>query len=300
MIKPVQPIAFVYHANCMDGFGAAWAAYWFNPQKEHIFFAISYDDVLPENVLACDTIYFLDFAPKRDIILGLRASGKKVIVIDHHKTAQANLEGLDDCIFDMTRSGAALSWLYFDKSLDRKDPAIPAILRYVEDGDLYKFEQPNSKEILAVFNTIPKDFFQWSTFEVKLSGSGHYIRDIIAEGAAIIKVNKRYVALVKRLAQKINIFGLEEVPFVNSNPYMISDTLNELAKESKCGVAVSWFEQPNGLCKYSLRSVEESGIDVATLANKFCESLGDLGVQGGGHERAAGLITKKPIHRITG
>lgn len=300
MLTPVQPIAFVYHAFCMDGFGAAWAAYYFHPQKEHVFFAASYDDVLPENVLACDTIYFLDFAPPRMVILKLRAMGKKVVVIDHHKSAQENLEGLDDCVFDMNRSGAVLTWLYFSKKLDEKDPSVPAILRYIQDGDLYKFELPNSKEILAVFNTVPKDFLLWSTFEVKLVGSGHYIKDIIAEGAATMKVNQLYVELVKRISQRIDIFGYKDVPFVNSNPYMISDALSQLAKESKDGLAVSWYEQPNGFCKYSLRSTADGGIDVATLAKDFCKSLGELGVQGGGHERAAGLIAKKPIHRITG
>ena len=140
-----------------------------------------------------------------EIIIALREAGKKVVVIDHHATAAKDLEGLEGCVFDMSRSGAVLTWNYFDNRQDGETNLYPSILRYVQDGDLYKFELPHSKEILAVFNTIPKDFIEWSSFEAKLVNSGWNLDGIIAEGAAIIKTNKRYIETVNRFTREARI-----------------------------------------------------------------------------------------------
>lgn len=283
--------AFVYHANCLDGFGAAWATYCHNFTKDNIFVPMTYGDSLKEEVKECDEIYFLDFAISRQEILDLRNQGKRVVVIDHHVTAKENLEGLDDCVFDMNHSGAVLTWKYFSKHSD----VVPTILRYIEDGDLYKFNLPNSKEILAVLhNRVERDFVSFNTFQNHLVGSGYFIDGIIAEGKAIISVQDKYLKLVKKLAMTTTFCEFEETKVVNAHPYKISDILHELAKESKHGFAVSWFQQPDGLFKYSLRSIDEHVMDVAALAKKLATE--NNCISGGGHPCAAGIVSKTLFH----
>lgn len=283
--------AFIYHANCLDGFGAAWAANYHNFSNENMFIPMAYGDTLKEEAKACDEIYFLDFSVSRQEILDLRSLGKKVVVIDHHATAKENLEGLDDCVFDMNHSGAVLTWKYFSPNSN----VVPTILRYIEDGDLYKFELENSKEILAVLhNRVERDFYAFNAFQNHLVGSGYFIKDIIAEGKAIISVQEKYSRLVKKLAQTTSFCGFEDTKVVNAHPYKISDILHDLAKESKHGFAVSWFQQPDGLFKYSLRSVDEHVMNVASLAKKLAEDYGCI--SGGGHPCAAGIVSKNPFH----
>lgn len=105
----------LYHGNCFDGIASAWAA-WKKFGDNAKYVPVTYpNDKLPVLLLDTDieAVYIVDFSFKRDLLLALKERVNKLVVLDHHKTAEADLKRLDFCIFDMEKSGARLTWEYF-------------------------------------------------------------------------------------------------------------------------------------------------------------------------------------------
>lgn len=138
--EPINPNTYVlYHADCNDGIGAALAAY--NRLRDAAtYIPIQYGHRPPKLNLEGADVYILDFCYDKDIVLDMRSKAKRVTVIDHHDTNQKKVEGLDDVIFDMTKSGAVLAWEFFNP-----DAYIPLLLKHIQDRDLWKFEYSESR-----------------------------------------------------------------------------------------------------------------------------------------------------------
>ena len=98
----------IYHAFCADGFGAAWIVR--RALGDGVeFHAASYGQE-PPDVTGRDVL-MVDFSYKRPVLVQMAAKAKSILILDHHKTAQADLVDLPDnvqTIFDMERSGAML------------------------------------------------------------------------------------------------------------------------------------------------------------------------------------------------
>jgi uncharacterized protein len=254
----------LYHDNCNDGFCAAYV-FWKWVDKNATFIPVSYGNAPPDN-LDSKKIYILDFSYSREILEDIKQRAESLLVIDHHKTAQKELEGLDYCIFDINKSGASLTWDY----LTGKSP-FPALVLYTEDRDLWRWELPYSKEVNAALFVEPKDFNVWDNLD---------INDLVKDGSIILKYQN--VLVENRVAQaRWIMFENYKVPFVNCTEELISETLNVLAKNSP--FAIGFFIRNDGNIVYSLRS-DENGIDVSEIAKKY---------GGGGHKHAAGYISNK-------
>lgn len=124
----------LYHANCKDGFGAAWAAYQhFGESAKYI--PVQYSEPLPE-IEDGDNVFIVDFSYSRDILVPL-SERCNLTVIDHHKTAFEALTGLNFATFDMNRSGAVLTYKHFFP-----DRTPPDLLFYIQDRDLWLWNLP--------------------------------------------------------------------------------------------------------------------------------------------------------------
>jgi oligoribonuclease NrnB/cAMP/cGMP phosphodiesterase (DHH superfamily) len=147
-------IFVLYHANCQDGFGAAWAARdFFGDSATYI--PVQYGDPLPE-MPDGSAVYIVDFSYDRATLEALSTRVEKLVVLDHHKTAKAELDGLPFATFDMNKSGAVLTWEYFNPG----EPP-PALLLYIQDRDLWRWKLPDSREISAALTLEPRDFRHW-------------------------------------------------------------------------------------------------------------------------------------------
>jgi len=141
----------IYHASCMDGLGALWAAHQWLGEIEP--FAGSYGKTPPD--VTDRVVYILDFSYPREVLIEMQAKAKELVVLDHHESAMQNLEGLEFAHFDMSKSGAVLAWEYFaqvvfgeaDTPADMEATYVPEILLYIQDRDIWKFELPDSKEV---------------------------------------------------------------------------------------------------------------------------------------------------------
>jgi oligoribonuclease NrnB/cAMP/cGMP phosphodiesterase (DHH superfamily) len=97
----------IYHDNCTDGLTAAWVAAQVMPDAE--FFAGFYGQD-PPDVHGRD-VFIVDFSYKRPVMEQIAADCATLVVLDHHKTAEAELHGFtpefSEIVFDMEHSGAS-------------------------------------------------------------------------------------------------------------------------------------------------------------------------------------------------
>lgn len=258
----------LYHKNCMDGFAAAWAA-WKSLGDENIeYIAVQYGEPLPLIDIG-SRVFILDFSYSKDYLLILKGICPDLIVIDHHKTAQANCEGLNFCIFDMTKSGAVLTWEYF-----HPDKPVPELLFYIQDRDLWQWRLPYSKQINTALATVSKTFLDFNI----LFHWGDIKDALLMKGVILLEQQD---AVVKSMADKC---FFDETMFNSHIPMLNSATLqseigNELCLRHKGYLFSAIFFYLDLTTRvWSLRSVGD--FDVSEVAKKF---------GGGGHKNAAGF-----------
>lgn len=250
----------IYHRNCADGFTAAWCAKLAGVTDFH---ASQYGEA-PPDVDGLDVVV-VDFSYPRDVLFAMKERARSIYVLDHHKSARAALEGLDFCLFDMERSGAAMTWDYFFPDLARKRPLL---VDYVQDRDLWQWRLPSSREVNAVIGSYEQTFENWDRL------GGLDVREMHAEGAAILRYQDKLADQIAANAEEVEIDG--HLVLVSNSGVLQSEVGERLAKGRPFGVV--WFER-EGEIVLSLRS-RAGGIDVSELARKF---------GGGGHAGAAGM-----------
>lgn len=260
----------IYHANCSDGFGAAWSA-WKLLGDEAEYYPATHGDPPPD--VTGKNVAILDFSYSNSTTKEMIQKAESLIVIDHHKSALIELQDIENCIFDMSQSGAMLSWKYFHP---RKSP--PKFIKYIEDRDLWKWELPYSKEFSAAFSMIPFEFSELSKLEDE-----SFFRDTCKKGSYILAYTE---IAVKKLAEKaaLRLWRGKNVYIVNSS-HWISEVGAKLSP--KCDfVAVWYFSHSRQEYCVSLRSFYDN-VDVSEIAKEF---------GGGGHKKAAGFSLGKNTH----
>lgn len=249
----------LYHANCPDGFGAAYAAWKKFGEGTH-YVPVSHGSPPPEFKNHSE-IYIVDFSYDRDTLVGMNAA-HTVKVLDHHRSAEAQLQGLDFVEFDMHRSGAVMAWEYFHPDQD-----VPLLLQYVQDQDLWNWALPDSQEICTALNIYPLEFEVWDQIEVD---------QLRKEGQVVLRYKEQ---LMDRLLQKVDWLDIagHKVPAINT-PLFASELGNQLCMDyPEADFAVCYAEH-DGKRKFSLRSVGD--FDVSAVAGIF---------GGGGHRNASGM-----------
>lgn len=115
----------IFHGGCTDGVAAAWAVWKRYP--DCTFYPGVYQRDPPWVLIeAAAQVVLVDFSYKRDVVeeIARRARGR-VLILDHHKAAQADLEsllvGTVDGDFDMGRCGALMAWDHFHPAETRPD-----------------------------------------------------------------------------------------------------------------------------------------------------------------------------------
>lgn len=254
----------IYHANCNDGHCAAWLLHRCFPDAQYVPAHYGQE---PPDVTGQDVI-IADFSYKREVLEEMHAKAKTLIVLDHHKTAEADLKGLHYCVFDMSKSGAMLVSDYYKQT--------SWLVPYVQDRDLWQWALPNSREINAGLASYPLTFEDWDA--VEKMGSAR----LISEGITILRYEKKLIDLAVRNAREHVLSG-SIVLGVNST-VLFSDIAGELAKGKPFGFA--WFRRKDGKYQYSLRS-EPNGEDVSLIAKCY---------GGGGHKHAAGFESDIMVH----
>ena len=265
-------IYILFHHPCQDGFGAAFAA-WKKFGDAAKFVGVNYGKPLPEMPGATE-VYIVDFSyPKAD--LEALALTCKLVVLDHHKTAQEQLQGLPFAHFDMNRSGAGMAWDYFHPDTPR-----PWLINYIEDRDLWKHKLPNTHDIAAALFSYPQEFSIWEKFQQA---------DLLNEGKAIRRYQNILSDEMVKNTQVKDFLQFKNVPIVNASSSLISDVGEVLRQKYPTAPFYAiYYDTKEGKRKWSLRSTDHQE-DVSAIAGVF---------GGGGHRNAAGFIEHYPEEHI--
>jgi uncharacterized protein len=137
---------------CPDGAASAAIAAKYTNVDQFLHGTYTNDDEIISQIGVSNTIYFLDYSMSTENIEKL-AFDNFVTICDHHKTAKGNLSRIFSSsiakYFDLAKSGARLTWEYFCPNQE-----VPAIIQYLEVGDLYTFALPEAKKVCAGLYTL--------------------------------------------------------------------------------------------------------------------------------------------------
>ncbi|MFN8611986.1 MAG: DHHA1 domain-containing protein [Vulcanimicrobiota bacterium] len=251
----------LYHANCADGFGAAYSA-WLILGDQAEYLPVRHGDPPPE-LPSSARVAIVDFSYDRDTLLKMHAQVEGFMVLDHHKSAQDELKMLEWARFDMAKSGARLAWEYWHPSKE-----LPELLAYVEDRDLWRWALPESRELSLALQCYPQDFQTWSQLSVA---------ELRAEGRAILSFQNQQITRAVSRARLLELAG-HTVPVVNSCLFQ-SEIGDELCRSyPEAPFSAVYYVNQHGKEAWSLRSI--GSFDVAEVARGF---------GGGGHRNAAGF-----------
>lgn len=272
----MKRVVILYHKNCPDGFSAAWAA-WKKFGARADYHAIEPRE-LPKGVpLKNREIYVVDNSLTPSTVERLERSGSQVVVIDHHGSSKRDVEQGTRFVFDLGHSGAVLAWRFF-----HPQQPMPELLRYIEDGDLWKFRLPHAHFLLSYIYTRPFTFAEWSTLAREIEAPRGRAK-ALALGKVISEYDRVLIDETVVKASRVRFAG-HTVLAVNSSLKRLGSEVGHALIQKLPPISIVWYEA-GGACRVSLRS--SKAVDVSKIAQRF---------GGGGHPRAAGFTVRSVRH----
>jgi len=312
---PGNQVTVLYHADCPDGFGAAYAA-WLHFGDHAAYRPMHHGEPWEMAEISGHAVYILDFSFPPALLEAMAGLAESVIQIDHHASARqpwaSRLTHAADgresfghpslpltVIFDLEKSGARLAWEYF-----HPEQPVPLLIRHIEDTDLWRFALPGTRAFSRALRLRPFAFATWDDLARRMSNvDATDYKAFLAEGAAI---ERFYQAEIAHLAQSPLIMpaSLRGEPLdplqarrhdlptisdgertwrainglaINASALFASELANRLAEQSG-SFGLIWQLGAGGEAIVSLRAAGK--VDVAEIATRY---------GGGGHPNAAGF-----------
>jgi len=290
--KAVSTLKFdvcIYHADCIDGFTAAWAVHLANPGIELV--KGIYGQLPPK--YQDKKIIIVDFSYSRQILENM-ANNNLVVVLDHHASAMERLQGLPttggDVLrlslnlettidaglyvdFDMTRSGARMAWEFFHANVI----SIPKLIEYVEDRDLWEFKWGNlTKYFHEYICNYDMTLEEWSNLAYMIETEHLYCHNI---GEVLYNNKMKQINKIISASARIIKFDDMYVPIANI-PYTMASEAGHIMCANNL-MSITYYDRNDGKRIYSLRSPDNTDFNVANIAERY---------GGGGHVKSAGFI----------
>lgn len=314
----------IYHANCTDGFGAAFAA-WLKLGDEAEYLPMNYGEVktpadfdMKVSLAAKDNeIYILDFSFPREVMDALFQHAERVVWLDHHKTAFEMWDVGPWCKegtfwddrpwfkhyvrLDNNKSGALLAWEYFHPGTE-----VPKLIQHIDDRDRWQFKMDGSKEFhAALVSYKPWSFEQWKRefLPAEMGKSGLSFEQtakyslLQKEGAAVLRAHNQNVQATLKQMKECEVF--KWAPFANA-PGRVVDGFTRYSLSGLAANAPAFLASDLG---HELANKSGTFGLVWSMAGDgqvHCSlrSNGDYDVSaiaaafgGGGHRNAAGFST---------
>lgn len=264
-----------YHANCIDGYAAAWAA-WKILGVQASYQPVRHNTAMPAFPKGA-VVYIVDFCYSAEELIAAAKIAKKVVVLDHHISAQKELEAycenneLPDNLeinFVQEHSGCVIAWQYF-----HADIAAPKLLLHVEDNDLWNHVLPNTDAICkALYLCLPDKFDDFEKITLE---------NLLREGTVLLKQHKLSVKRLLKARHTVELAGQKGLA-VNAPSMFASDLGHELALLSGTFGLIYSYQGSRECYECGLRSIGE--FDVSKIALQF---------DGGGHKNASGFRLSK-------
>ncbi|MDO8584768.1 MAG: DHHA1 domain-containing protein [bacterium] len=261
-----KDIVVIYHGECKDGFGGAFAA-WKKFGNRARYIPYRHGDV-PKTDFSGATVYFIDLCYSVPELKIVRENNERIVLIDHHKSNADKVGLVDESLYEMEHSGSVLAWTYFHPKVK-----MPKLLTYIEDTDLGRWSLPHTREVFSYIGAHPYEFNAWSRLAKTFEGAPSRKR-AIAEGKLVLA---RETKIIQELAADAELVEFEGFRcFAANSPMLVTGIGTELVRRNP-PISIVWAKR-GGYYRVSLRSVGE--VDVAKIAQKY---------GGGGHKNASGF-----------
>lgn len=291
----INPVTIYFHADCLDGFGAAYAA-WRRFGDAARYRPMHHGDPWQPEDVAGREVYILDYAFPKAQLFEMARIALSVCQLDHHASASdpwrkqlveqagTGLLVFEDpalslmVAFDLQKSGARMAWEHFQAG-----HPVPSAIAHIEDQDTWRFAIPRTRAFCRALRMRPFAFDTWHQVVADAEPACHdlYLA-FCAEGEAV----ERFLAIeLDRLATSSLLMpvGLDTGSAlvnglaINASAVFSSELGHRLAERSGT-FGLIWQLGGDGLVRVSLRAAGE--VDVARIAERF---------GGGGHPNAAGF-----------
>ncbi|MNP89201.1 hypothetical protein D3C85_16050 [compost metagenome] len=293
-------IAVVYHGGCNDGIASAWAA-WRTLGDKAEYIPWYYGDPVPQ--ADGKVVIMVDISPTPKEVEEIRSTAKALMIVDHHDSSVRLLEGLpcgitsfndfmdvvnresgvDVPVYlyaDKSRSGAVLSWMFFnnvtgvlDSDIDANGH-IPEALLLIEDYDLF---------VKQLVDTVP--FNEWlastgryiDNFDRHVNPDGTPDTESLHIGRALVKKTTGIVRDIMRNYVRLIDWRGYKVAVVNGPSHVRNEVSEEIMKKHHDVDFVMVYQIRSAKVVVSLRG-RDKRINMGVIAGEF---------GGGGHEDAA-------------
>jgi oligoribonuclease NrnB/cAMP/cGMP phosphodiesterase (DHH superfamily) len=152
-----------------------------------------------------------------------------VVILDHHKTAFESLPqngqgpGNLHCVLDMNRSGATISYDYFERKLlserNSKGPPLSSeqislvpgsnservkgLFKYIEDADLWKWNLSDSKAFSSGLSDMCIEFSAVANQQV-FDQASLKLKPLFLQGSLSLMTSKRFQCMFHRLTSVLS------------------------------------------------------------------------------------------------
>lgn len=264
-----EPTLVMYHADCADGFGAAWACHQRFGNSAR-YQPVHYGSPPDVSLFEGERVLMVDVSFPREALVERMAAADAFLLVDHHQTAFEEVGDLPNAVFDLGKSGASLAWHLLHPGV-----ALPSLLQAVEDRDLWKWALPDSKAILRCLDSYPMTFEAWSHMarrvEQDLSG-------VKAEAQVLEREYERQLGFIIQEARPIEQAGWKGLS-VNAPHAFASDIGNRFYAQEGVDFGFTWHARKDGKFRCSWRTDAKGPVRALDLARAW---------GGGGHPNAAG------------
>ncbi len=274
--------------------------------SEAEFIGINYGDHFPLSVVAGRDVVMVDFSLKSDLMPKFFSVVRKVIWIEHHKTAIQEMEGseyrygpgINNCegVVKVGLAACELAWDYFFPG--QPMPYFVKLLgRYDvwdhQDLNIWPFHygleaRPTNLQLDGERAKMTWDAL-WDDYERGLRQGGDHgdtLKEILLEGRAIERYNKvQNASLAQESSFETELLGVPVVAVNHSGGGLELLESVYVPGRHKMVVIFGW---KRGCWHFSLRVGPDNAIDVSTIATQF--------PGGGGHAGSAGFqVAELPI-----
>lgn len=256
----------LYHANCPDGLASAWCFWRHNNSLETV--PMTHGKPPPD--VSDRKVMIVDFSFKRPILEELKLKSSHLRILDHHKSAEEELRGLDYCTFDMSRAGCEMAWDFTEGETPR-----PYFLQAIADHDVWR-QNPRSEAICKALHK--RKMMNFEGFNL-LMEDANLEYELVAEGKILMEVDESLIAKALKYS-RLYRFREYQVRIGIPPPGLRSEFGHAMCLVGDCDFSLTWqysLEENEFWC--SARSMDHL-VDVSAIAKLF---------GGGGHRNASGF-----------
>ncbi|KAK9811824.1 hypothetical protein WJX72_010879 [[Myrmecia] bisecta] len=298
------PAVVLYHYPCHDGVFAALAAYLglqasgraarFVPHR--VFQACALESL---KLQGSEDVFLLDYAGPPGFAVQLAQTASRVMVLDHHKTAaeqfedRASLPANLEVHMDMERSGATIALDYFSPQVTDTQRQL---FKYIEDGDLWRWQLPDSKAFYAGMADMDLEYNAGCNPGIFDQLLHLRAEQVILKGKAALEKQRRQIDAALGTCFRVRLGGASGIDKGWGEALAVrADDVSHL--RSQLGNALAEKSAQAGLRAMGVVAYMEAAMNDGAKVKVSLRSIGDedttvitQAYRGGGHRNASSCI----------